>query len=104
VSELAGLSLSDYLEKQHQDKIQSLRPLLMEKFLLISKKLFDAGYHHSDNHFGNILIDPQTLHLKFIDVDLKPIKEMKSIKSWKDMVQKLNKDFTMYYKLYDRSF
>lgn len=101
VSEMLGTSLSKYLE-ENRHLLDELKLTIFREYISISKILFDAGYHHMDNHFGNILIDPQTMQLKFIDIDLKSITAMSAIKSWDDMINKLHRDFIMQYKMYER--
>lgn len=67
VMERFGISLAEYA-KANMDVFLDNEKRLIKKYLEILGKLYDKGYDSFDNHFGNILIDPITLQMKFIDV------------------------------------
>lgn len=69
VMERFGISLAEYVKNSFDTFLDNERSL-MNQYLDILGKLYDKGYDSFDNHFGNIVIDPTTLEIKFIDVDI----------------------------------
>lgn len=69
VMERYGISLAEYA-KANFDAFLDNEMSLIKQYLDILSTLYDKGYDSFDNHFGNIVIDPRTLELKFIDVEI----------------------------------
>jgi serine/threonine protein kinase len=69
VIERYGISLAKYA-KANFDGFLDNEMNLIKQYLDILSTLYDNGYDSFDNHFGNIVIDPSTLKMKFIDVEI----------------------------------
>lgn len=89
IMERYGVSLLQYI-KSDKNLFFINQSMLINQYLHILKKLYKKGYTSHDNHFGNIVVDPSSLNMKFIDIDLSRTK-MK----WEDieLAQIYNWDF-----------
>lgn len=61
-----GITLSDYIRSYTREFLRH-RNEIREKFVAVFELLASYGLESNDTHFGNVLINPRTLDLSFID-------------------------------------
>ncbi len=69
VMERYGISLKQFI-KTNPKKFLNNKKHFEKQYLDILQTLHTTGYKSHDHHFGNILVEPSSLNLKFIDMDI----------------------------------